>query len=153
MKTIKKTSPWLKKIIVGVFILLIAGAGVIWYIFTETFVDTSERKAAYTVNAMQFIKEFEKNEALANAKYNDKIVIVNGRVSETEPADTTINIKFTDTLTDAYIIFAFQEQHLQEAKQLKEGDSVSIKGSFSNGSYSDILETTSITFKRCAINK
>ena len=72
MKAIKKPASWLKKIIIGVLILLIAGAGVIWYIFTETFSDTSERKAAYTVNAMQFIKEFEKNEALANEKYKDR---------------------------------------------------------------------------------
>lgn len=149
----KKPASWLKKILIAGFILLLLGAGAIWYIFTEKFTDTTERKAAYTVNAMEFIKEFEQNETTANAKYKDQIISVNGRVSETEPADTTINIKFTDTLTDAYIIFAFQEQHLQEAKELKEGDSVSIKGSFSNGSYSEILETMSITFKRCAVNK
>ncbi len=149
----KKPASWIKKIIIAGVILLLAGAAVIWYIFTEKFTDTAERKAAFTVNAMDFIKEFEQNENVANQKYKDQIITVNGRVSETEPADTTINIKFTDTLTDAYIIFAFQEQHLQEAKQLKEGDSVSIKGSFSNGSYSEILETMSITFKRCAVNK
>ena len=40
-----------------------------------------------------------------------------------------------------------------EAKMLKEGDSVSIKGSCSGGKYSSILDTESITFKRCAINK
>ena len=132
---------------------MLAGAAVIWFIFNEKFTDTAVRKAAYTVNAMDFIKEFQQNETSANQKYKDKIITINGRVSETERADTTVNIKFTDTLTDAYIIFAFQEQHLQEAKQLKEGDSISIKGSFSNGSYSEILDAMSITFKRCAVNK
>ena len=153
MITVKKKTSWVKRILIGGFILLLACIIAVWFIFNEKFTDTKERKAAYTVNAMDFIKEFEQNETTANAKYKDQIISVNGRVSETEPADTTINIKFTDTLTDAYIIFAFQEQHLQEAKELKEGDSVSIKGSFSNGSYSEILETMSITFKRCAVNK
>ena len=74
-------------------------------------------------------------------------------VFETEAADTTINIKMMDTLTDAYIIFAFQQEHLKEAKQLKVGDNVSIKGSCSGGAYSQILETEFVTFKRCTLNK
>ena len=153
MITVKKKTSWVKKILIGGFILLLAGVIAVWFIFNEKFTDTKERKAAYTVNAMDFIHEFEKNDSLANIKYAEKIITVNGRVSETEAADTTINIKMIDTATDAYIIFAFQQQHLNEAKSLKEGDSISIKGSCSGGSYSEILETEFITFKRCAINK
>jgi len=149
----KKANPWIKRILIGGFLLSLAGGVAVWFIFNEKFTDTSKREAEFIVNAMDFIREFEKNDALANKKYADKIIIVRGRVSETEAADTTVNIKFIDSLTDAYIIFAFQEQHLQEAKQLKEGDSVSIKGSCSGGSYSEILETEFITFKRCTVNK
>ncbi len=134
-------------------ILLIGGCFAVWYIFTEKFSDTSKREAAFTVNAMDLIHEFEKYDSLSNKKYTEKIITVNGRVSETETADTTINIKMTDTTSGAYIIFAFQQQHLMEAKQIKEGDSVSIKGSCSGGTYSSILETEYITFKRCAVNK
>ena len=148
-----KKKPWLKRILIGGLLLLIACCVAIWFIFSEKFTDTSERKATFTVNAMDFISEFQKNDSLANIKYAEKIIIVNGRVTETEAADTTINIKMIDTATDAYIIFAFQQQHLIEAKQLKEGDTVSIKGSCSGGAYSEILETEFITFKRCAINK
>jgi tRNA_anti-like len=148
-----KKSPWLKRILIGGLLALIAGAIAIWFIFTEKFSDTTERKAAFTVNAMDFLKEFQQNDSLANKKYAEQIITVNGRVSETEAADTTINIKMIDTATSAYIIFAFQQQHLAEAKQLKEGDSVSIKGSCSGGAYSQILETEFVTFKRCAINK
>jgi tRNA_anti-like len=153
MVPLKKKTPWVKRILIGGFILLLAGAIAVWFIFTEKFSDTKERKAAFTVNAMDFIDEFKKNDSLANIKYAEKIITVNGRVSETEAADTTINIKMIDTATDAYIIFAFQQQHLNEAKTLKEGDSVSIKGSCSGGAYSEILETEFITFKRCAVNK
>jgi hypothetical protein len=153
MIPVKKKTPWVKRILIGGFILLLAGAIAVWFIFTEKFTDTKERKAAFTVNAMDFIDEFKKNDSLANIKYAEKIITVNGRVSETEAADTTINIKMIDTATDAYIIFAFQQQHLNEAKTLKEGDSVSIKGSCSGGAYSEILETEFITFKRCAVNK
>ena len=148
-----KKHPWFKRILLGGLLLLITGAVIVWYIFTDTFADTAGRKSAFTVNAIDLIHEFQKNDSLSNKKYADKIITVNGRISELETADTTINVKITDTLTESYIIFAFQKQHLNEAKTLKEGDSVSIKGSCSGGTYSQILETEFITFKRCAVNQ
>jgi tRNA_anti-like len=149
----RKRSPWVKRILIAGLVLLVAGGVTAWFIFTEKFTDTTKREAAFTVNAMDLLHEFQKSDSLANIKYAEKIITVNGRVTETEAADTTINIKMIDTATSSYIIFAFQQQHLAEAKQLKAGDSVSIKGSCSGGTYSDILETEFVTFKRCAINK
>lgn len=142
-----------KKWMIAGFVLLLAGGAFIWYIFTEKFTDTDKIKADYTVNALDFIKEFKQDLGAANKKYSEKIIVVNGIVSEIEAADTTTNIKMIDTTNGAYVIFAFQQQHLAEAKQIKEGDQVSIKGSCSNGAFSNILETEYITFKRCAVNK
>ena len=142
-----------KWIMALVGLLIIAGAATTWYIFNETFSDTADRKVAFSVEANDFIREFETDSKLANQKYTEKIVAVNGIVSEVESADTTTNIKMIDTTKGSYIIFAFQQQHLADAKKLKEGDRVSIKGSCSGGTYSEILETWLISFKRCAINK
>ena len=143
-----------KKWLLALLVLLLAGAAVIWWIFTEKHDDTANVKPDYTVNAMDFIKEFRQDMTAANKKYSEKIVVVNGIVSAVEPADTTINIKMIDSAANnAYVIFAFQQQHLNEAKQMKPGDKVSIKGSCSNGAFSNILETEYITFKRCAVNK
>ena len=128
-------------------------ACIYWIVATEKFADTKDRKAAYTVNALNFISEFQENDIAANEKYSDKIITVNGRVSEIEAADTALNIKFIDTTTGSYAIFAFQQQHLAEAKTIKPGDSVSVKGSCSGSIYSNILETTVITFKRSTLNK
>lgn len=149
---IKKIKPKYKKILTGLFILLLAGAGIIWYVFTEKFTDTAERKPDFTVSAVDFIKEFQQNDSLANKKYIEKIVAVNGIVSAIEAADTTANIKFIDTGTGDYIIFAFQQQHLADAKKLQQGQQVSIKGSCSGGIYSEILGIKYITFKRAALN-
>ena len=151
---IKKRRSFLKKILViGVIIFIVAGA-VYWYYATETFADTTKKKAAYTVNALDFIKEFRLNDSLANKKYADKIITVNGTVSELEAPDTsTVNVKIIDTTTNNFIIFAFQEQHLSEPKTVKVGDTVSIKGSFSAGIFSEIMEVVKIDFKRSALNK
>jgi hypothetical protein len=128
-------------------------AGIYWIVVTEKFADTKKRKADYTVNAMDFVREFEGNISEANKKYTDKIITLNGRVSETEAADTTFNIKFINPSTASYAIFAFQQQHLEEARTVKAGDSISIKGSCSGSIYSEILKTTVISFKRATLNK
>lgn len=149
----KKKKPLLKRILITLLGLVVIFACIYWIVATEKFADTQDRKADYTVNALDFIGEFRENDSTANAKYSDKIITVNGRVSEVEAVDTTFNIKFIDPDTKSYAIFAFQQQYLSEAKTIKPGDSASVKGSCSGSIYSNILETTVITFKRSTLNK
>jgi hypothetical protein len=138
----------------AVLILAVIAAGIYWYVATEKFSDTKDRKAAFTVSAVDFIREFRLDDSAANRKYRERIVALNGRISELESPDSaTVNVKFVDPDTGDYAIFAFQEQHLAEARTLKTGDSISIKGSCSGVSYSEILDLYYIPFKRSALNK
>ena len=139
-------------ILLGLLILF-AGLGSAWYIFTETFSDTATVKSEYRFNANAFIREFRPSDAAANKKYSEKIITIDGKVTETELADTAVNLKMVDTATGSYLIFAFQQSDALSAKKIKKGDSISIKGSCSGGIFSDILETEFISFKRCSINK
>ena len=142
-----------KKVLWVILLLVAIGAVSAWYIFTGTFDDTSTQKAAYTFSAADFIAAFQQNDSAANKKYAEQIITINGRISEIEFPDTTANVKMTDTISGSYIIFAFQQQDAAAVKNLKEGDSVSIKGSCSGGTYSKILEAESINFKRSSLNK
>ena len=132
--------------------MVVLMAGVYWYYATEKYADTKDVKADFSVEALAFIREFQQDNNAANAKYSDKIIDVRGIVSEVEAVDTTYNIKFVDTTSGSYTIFAFQQQHIDEAKTVKVGDQVTIKGSCSGGIYSDILEATSISFKRSTLS-
>ncbi len=150
----KTKRPWQKKLLISILILAGTGAAIYWYIATEKFADTKDREAAFTVNAIDFIREFRKDDNVSNKKYRERIISVNGRVSELEAPDSaTVNIKFIDSNTGDYIIFAFQEQYLSEAKSVKVGDSVSVKGSCSGSIYSDLLDAYNIGFIRCTLNK
>lgn len=131
--------------------LLLIGAGIYFYYATLTHDDTAGLKADYKVEAIRFIKEFEKDHKAANKKYGEKIIAVKGFVTKTLPADTTMNIEMKDTTTGSYLIFAFQEQHMAQAKKIKPGDNVTIKGSCSDGIYSDILGTYFVSFKRSTV--
>lgn len=143
-------------------VLLLIGPALAWagfyagssYLENEKFGDPANTKADYTVNAPDLLREFQANDSLANAKYREKILTVNGRITSLEiPNDSTVSIRFTDTLTGSYAIFPFHGAEAGKVKPLKEGDSVSIKGSCSGGIYSELLGVESISFKRCTLNK
>jgi hypothetical protein len=134
-------------------IILLCGAGLYLYYSSLTYEDTGNVKTDFTVESIPFIKEFEKDYKAANKKYAEKIIAVTGIVTATEAADTTINIKMADPASGSYLIFAFQEQHLNEAKTLKPGDKVTIKGSCSDGVFSEILGTYFVSFKRSALSR
>ena len=133
--------------------LLLFGGAAYFYYATLTHDDTAKLKVDYTVEAIPFIKEFERDYRAANKKYAEKIISVKGIVTANEPADTTMNIKMADPATGSYLIFAFQDQHMAEAKNLKPGEEAVIKGSCSDGIYSEILGAYFVSFKRSTLVK
>lgn len=148
---------WLRKIVlvlIGPVLAWIGFYAISNYLENEKFADTANTQADYTVNAIDLIKEFQTNDSLANVKYREKIITVNGNISAIEaPNDSTVNIKFIDTITGSYAIFPLIGETAKKAKTLKEGDLVSVKGSCSGASYSEILGTYFIPFKRSTLNK
>ncbi|MEJ7627809.1 MAG: hypothetical protein WKF35_13170 [Ferruginibacter sp.] len=143
---------WVRNSLILTVMVILGAIVFVWYVFNEKFTDTTKRKAHFTIDATELIREYEKNATAANVKYADKILIVSGIVSETETVDTSVNIKFSNEESGAYIIFAFQDQNIAEAKKIREGEKIKIKGSCSGGAYSEILESVFITFKRCVLN-
>ena len=142
----------IKKLLLAGLVIFVIVSGIAWYLFTKTFSDTAALNADYTVNAPDFIREFKQSDSAANKKYSEKIITVRGTISSIEGADTTLNIRMDDK-DGSYVIFAFQAGEIEKVKKLNRGDSISVKGSCSGGTYSDILETEFISFKRCALNK
>ena len=142
------TMTWKKKIAIGIGVGIMLAGAAYWYIMNEKFEDTATTQSDYTVNAMELIDAFQAADSTANATYSEKILTVNGRISEVEAADTTVNIKFINTNTGSYLIFDFQPKDVTYAKALQVGDSVSIKGSCSGSMYSQIRKVHVISFKR-----
>lgn len=122
-------------------------------VWSETHESTDKIKADYTVNAPDLIREFLANDSAANKKYMEKIVAVNGAVSQVDQlADSATNIQFADSATGSYIIFSFDKEQFEKVKNIKAGDTISAKGSCSGSMYSEILGNTSISFKRSTIS-
>lgn len=123
------------------------------YVMSETFAGSETVKADYTVNATDLISEFLASDSTANRKYREKMIVVNGTVTQTErQADSTTVIQLADS-TGSYIAFSFEPSLLSQVQGIKAGDAVSLKGSCSGSIYSEILGTTVIQFKRSTLNK
>lgn len=122
------------------------------YIMSETHSATENVKADYTVNSVDLIKEFLANDTATNRKYLDKTMVINGNTSAVEIlADSTSTIRFADS-TGSYAIFSLEKSELPQVKNIKTGDMVSLKGVCSGSIFSEILGTTSISFKRAILN-
>jgi hypothetical protein len=147
---------WLKKfawIIIGPVLAFASYKMGEKYVMSETFTNTTDIKADFTVNATDLIREFAVNDTAANYKYREKILVVNGKTTQVERlSDSTTTIQFADA-TGSYIAFSFEKAQYEEVKEIKAGDEVSLKGSCSGSIFSEILGTTSITFKRSTLNK
>lgn len=148
--------PFNRKIRIRIILALVAGGlavggGIAYYLFTETFEDTKKVKAAHTVSALDFLKEFQTNDSLANATYRDRIVELKGRVSSIEWADTAATLKIDAVGSGDYLIFDFQQEDARETKKLQPGDSVSIRAACSGSVYSRILNSRSVQFKRATL--
>lgn len=122
-------------------------------IFDETFNPTDNVKADYTLSAGDMLKEFLTNDTASNKKYAEKVLEVSGTVAAVEPAaDSTSTIRFEDS-TGSYAIFSMEKSQIDRVKNIKTGDVVSIKGVCSGSIFSEILGSTSVSFKRSILNK
>jgi hypothetical protein len=122
-------------------------------ILEKTFENTSTVKADYSVEASNLIKEFLANDTAARNKYNEKTLEVSGAVKEVKiNTDSTSTIQFADS-TGSYAIFSFEKTDIDKVKIIKTGDVVKVKGICSGSMFSEILGTTSISFKRSILDK
>jgi len=121
------------------------------YVMNETHEATSEVTAAYTIPADALINEFLTNDTAANKKYFDKVIEVQGSVADVKiQADSLSTIKFENN-TGSYAVFSLEKSAYDKVTTIKNGDAVTIKGVCSGSIFSEILGTTSISFKRAII--
>jgi hypothetical protein len=123
------------------------------YIMNEKHKDTADVKADYTVEAADLIKEFMTNDTGANKKYLEKMILVKGQTASVDVLpDSTSTIRFADS-TGSYAIFSLEKNQFGDVKVLQAGEAVSLKGVCSGSIFSEILGTTSISFKRATLIK
>lgn len=72
-----------KKIIIGIGIVAVCGAIVGYMMWNKPHVKVEDMKGV-TVSTEELAGDFAKDEAAANKKYLDKVIVVSGKVSEVQ---------------------------------------------------------------------
>jgi len=117
-----------KKIVTGILLLALAGAGYGWYSYQKAPPDIREQKAGIEITAVDLLKAFQQDEMASNAKYVDKVLIVAGTVTgiQTDSSgQATVYMQTNDAL--AAVTCSFYQDD-EGVKKIKAGSIAHIKG-------------------------
>jgi hypothetical protein len=117
-----------KKIVTGLIVLALAGAGYGWYAYQKAPPDIREQEAGIEITAIDLLKTFQQDEMAGNAKYVDKVLIVTGTVTGVQidsSGQATVSLQTNDLL--AAVTCSFYQDD-EGVKKIKAGSPVRIKG-------------------------
>lgn len=108
-------------------VVLTATAFALYYYYKKP-PDIRKAAAHYETTAPALLAEFNQNESTANAKYLDKVVIVEGAISNIEPdgGSPAIFLETGDPM--AAVTCSFYNTESAALKNLKTGTTIKIKG-------------------------
>lgn len=137
----------MKKILLIIGILILAGGIFGFYLYNKPVADTSDIDASFSLSADELFRQFETNESEANSKYLGKIIEVNGTVREFSIGDSgELNMILASESEMFGINCGLSKGQDAAYKNYKVGDPIKIKGECS-GISMDVVLT------RCVIVK
>lgn len=145
-----------KKIIIVVAMLAAAAAGLYaWKEFNRKNKDLSQVQAEHTMQAPALINEFAENDSAANARYQGKIIAVQGMVKQVEKDDEGFyTVVLGDTTVMSAVRCAIDSTQAAGAAVLQRGQTTTIKGALTGYKKDDTgLLGSDVELNRCVIEK
>jgi hypothetical protein len=96
------------------------------YLYNKKPADTRDQNPDFELSSTQLVKDFSADEQAASQKYNDRILLINGKVSEINLNSTTVILDAADPI--AMVTCSFYADESAHLKNLKVGDELKIKG-------------------------
>ena len=131
----------MKKIVIVVILGLVLALSLGFYLFNQKPMDTRSVKATFELSADQLIKEFSDDEAAANKKYVDQVIIVSGNVGDIKFNETEASVSLQSPDPMSGVTCSFYSNEIKTVKNLIAGASVKIKGKCT-GKLSDVVLNT-----------
>jgi DNA/RNA endonuclease YhcR with UshA esterase domain len=116
----------IKKIISGILVLGIIGAFIAYKMYNKPHVNVEEASADISITADKILNDFSSDENSANLKYLDKIIEVNGVVSEINIEKGIITIETNDDFGS--VLCHLSEEASRKISGLQEGQIIVVKG-------------------------
>lgn len=99
---------------------------VYFFVYNKKNPNIEDKKADFTISAVDLISECEAQDTAVNRKYNDKVLEITGKVSSTIPGDSITSV-IMDEGKSSTITIEMYSRYNDMAKNLKVGEMVTIK--------------------------
>ncbi len=136
-----------KKIFLSIFIVGLIGVAIGFYLYTKPPRDISTTKEDFVLKAEDFYDEFMINETEANKKYLNKVIVIEGFVSEIlleNSEEPTLAISSKNGMSK--LTCGFKKEWLSAIKSLKAGNSLTLKGKCDGKNMFDEVVLTQCSF-------
>jgi hypothetical protein len=138
--------------IIGVLAIIgiIAAAGIYKFVYNKPHENYLKLKAEHIRPASQLYTEFASDQTVADALYTGKMVQIDGAIKGIEDLDSMVIAVFSfnqGMFGDEGIRCSFDKSVLDEARELKAGQTVSIKG------YCEGYNGTDVIFEHSSLVK
>ncbi len=118
----------MKKILVAIFLVSTLAIAIGLYFFNLKPKDIRTEDAQYEITANQLVKEFSDDESMADKKYVDKVIIVNGIISDIKITDKESSMSLQSDDPMAGVTCSFYTDEAKNLKGLTIGNPVKVKG-------------------------
>lgn len=125
-----------------------ATAGYGFYLFNKKPADVRTLPDKYELTAYTLMNDFNKDETAANKKYLDKVIAVQGKVSDVklEPSTGQATVILDSGDPMAAITCSFYDDEAGSLKEIKQGQEIVVKGKCT-GKLMDVI------LNKCSIEK
>jgi hypothetical protein len=130
----------MKKILLLVVILAVAGGGIGYYLWNKPVASVAKQKSVESLTAQELLNAFQSDATAANTAYLGKIITVSGEIKELIPGEEKrmqIVLK-TDAAMSTVSCLLEEDRDSFLKRGLKRGDQVMLKGKCT-GAMDDML--------------
>jgi hypothetical protein len=143
---------WKKKLLIGFGIVLIAAGIYAYKEYNRKNKDLTSASADFKMSSDDLISSFEKNEEVANKKYLDKVIQLDGNVKEVIKDDKGYYTIVFGNHGMSSVRCSMDTAHQQLVASVMAGKPISVKG-ICTGFNSDELLGSDVILNRCVISK
>lgn len=144
-----------KRILLIVLVGILAALAVAYYMYNKPHINVAESSPDFILTADSLFVEYQRDENAANAKYLEKIIVVEGSVDHPNfenPAEPNIVLIAADG--EGTITCGFKPESLASIQKLEAGNKVKIKGQckgMTGDTALDLLASPDVVLTNCTV--
>jgi hypothetical protein len=122
----------LKKIILGLVVVGLIGGGIVYWQFNKSHRDIGGEEASIQISSMDLFQSYVEDEAGSNKKYLDKVIQINGVITEISNEGENGSLVVLQSQDDFFGVNGYFDKGVS-IEGLEVGNEIKIKGHCTGG--------------------